>query len=288
VSWLVTGSYGQLGVEIQLALKNAGVECLPFGSKELDITNETKVNQAIERYRPEIILNTAAWTDVDGAETEKDRVFDVNANGPKYLAQAAKKHGSTLIHVSTDYVFSGLGKQPWQEFSIREPKTVYGLSKLEGEKKVQEYYPENSFIVRTAWLYSQHRSNFLKKMVKIATTSKESIKVVCDQVGQPTYAKDLAAQILSLQKAKAKSGIYHGTNSGQASWHEFALEIFELCGEDSSRVIPAKSSDYIRPANRPLFSVLGHAGWEHSNVPAMRNWKIALMDAIKEINFNEE
>jgi len=288
VSWLVTGATGQLGIAIQLALKSSCVNYLPLSSKELDITNEARVNQVLEKYRPEVILNTAAWTDVDRAESQKDKVFDVNANGPKYLAQAAKKLSATFIQVSTDYVFSGRGKEPWQEFSATYPETIYGLSKLEGEKKVREYYPENSYVVRTAWLYSQHRSNFLKKMLKIAITSKDLVKVVSDQVGQPTYAKDLAEQIISLEKAKPTPGIYHGTNSGQASWYEFAKEIFNLCGEDTSRVIPAKSSDYIRPAKRPLYSVLGHAGWEQSNVPAMRNWKIALMEALNEKVFIEE
>ena len=283
MSWLVTGAAGQLGTEIQLALKNAGVECFPLSSRELDITNETNVNEAIDKYRPEIILNAAAWTDVDRAETEKKRVFEVNADGPMNLAKASKNHGSTLIHISTDYVFSGIGKEPWQEDSETEPETIYGRSKLEGEKKVLEFNSEKSYIVRTAWLYSAHKTNFVKTMIDLATKDELPVNVVADQLGQPTYAKDLARQIVDLVNTQAKSGIYHGTNSGLASWYEFACEIFELCARDSSRVIPVRSSEYTRPAKRPQFSVLGHASWENSGVTEMRHWKLALSEAMGEI-----
>jgi dTDP-4-dehydrorhamnose reductase len=284
MTWLITGAGGQLGIEIQSALMHHGIKYLPLNSKELDVTNAKLVKKTIEKYQPRVIVNTAAWTDVDRAEIEKDSVFDVNANGPKYLAEAAKNFNSTLIQVSTDYVFSGRSVEPWQEDGKTEPETVYGLSKLKGEELVTEIYSENSYIVRTAWLYSGHKKNFVKTMIKLATKNDENVKVVNDQIGQPTFAKDLAWQLIYLVTAKAKFGIYHGTNGGQASWYELAREVFNLCGANSSRVIPVKSTEIMRSANRPEYSVLGHEKWENTNVSEMRHWRLALADAINEIN----
>ena len=287
MTWLITGAAGQLGIEIQLALNLFGIKSIPLNSKELDVTNAKSVKSTIEKFQPKVIVNAAAWTDVDRAETEKNKVYEVNAKGPLHLAEAAKDTNSTLIQISTDYVFSGQSKTPWAENSRTEPKTVYGLSKLKGEKMVMDFYSENSYIVRTAWLYSAHKKNFVKTMMNLAAENDELVKVVDDQIGQPTYAKDMARQLIYLVKAKAEFGIYHGTNSGQASWYELAREVFDLCGENSSRVIPVESQEIIRSAKRPEYSVLSHASWSIAGIEEMRHWKLALAEAITEINVRD-
>ncbi len=280
MSWLITGSEGQLGRAMQLALKKSSIEFIPLSSKELDVTVEAAVEDTIDRYRPKVILNAAAWTDVDEAEKRPERAFDVNANGPKHLARSAKSCGATLVQISTDYVFSGLSHVPWAEDSLRRPISVYGYSKSEGESFVLELYKERSYILRTAWLYSAEGANFVKTMANLAINGDDEVRVVVDQIGQPTYVNDLAEQIIKMVICNAPFGIYHGTNSGEASWFDLAKCVFELSGANSSRVIPIKSTEYLRSAERPQYSVLGHDRWRECGLSTMRNWKIALQEAM--------
>jgi dTDP-4-dehydrorhamnose reductase len=233
--------------------------------------------------KPEIIFNAAAWTDVDGAETQPDSAFAVNCLGVENLALGAKSIGSILLHISTDYVFSGDSDLPWAEDSTMNPESAYGLSKAEGERALITHYPERSFIVRTAWLYSEHGKNFAKTMCKAAISTDAEVSVVNDQIGQPTSAQDLAVHIIDLARQGENFGIYHGTNSGEASWFDFAREIFRLCGADVDRVRAIPSSQYPQKAKRPSYSVLGHDGWHRSGLSPMQDWKIALERSIPNI-----
>ena len=237
MTWLITGGQGQLGLALQAELTNQGIDCVATDSSELDITKPLQVNQVVESLKPEVIINAAAWTDVDGAESNESAVFQINAVGPQNLAIAAKKVGARLVQVSTDYVFSGENNVPWGELDDHNPKSVYGSTKSEGEKLVLKELPNAAYIIRTAWLHSADKKNFAKTMTKLALNSSGEVRVVNDQVGQPTLASDLANQIVKLVQSPAPVGIYHGTNSGQATWFEFAQEIFRLAGADVSKQI---------------------------------------------------
>ena len=283
MKWLITGASGQLGLALQEELTRRGIEFVAANSSELDITKPLIVNQLIDSLKPGVVVNTAAWTDVDGAESNTSAAYSVNSLGPQNLAIAASRVGARLIQVSTDYVFSGDASSPWNENAPHNPQSVYGSTKSEGEKFVLDTLPSNSYVVRTAWLYSPKGKNFAKTMANAALNQKGEVKVVNDQIGQPTVSGDLAKQITELVLSEAPSGIYHGTNSGQATWFEFAQEIFFMVGADVSRVIPVSTLEFPRPAKRPTYAVLGHDAWAGTSVPAMRNWKIALEEAMPAI-----
>jgi dTDP-4-dehydrorhamnose reductase len=283
MKWLISGGSGQLGLALQAELGTRGIEYASVNSHELDITDQSKVNELITSIKPSVIVNAAAWTDVDGAEENDSDAYAVNSLGPENLAIAAKEVGSRFVQVSTDYVFSGEATTPWGEDSDHNPQSVYGSTKSHGENLVLDAYPSGSYLIRTAWLYSAERKNFAKAMVKLALSGDGEIRVVNDQIGQPTFAEDLAKQIVDLVLSSAPAGIYHGTNSGQATWFEFAKEIFKIAGADVSRVVPVSSSEYPRPAKRPSYSVLGHDAWAKTNVEPMRDWRIALVEAMPAI-----
>ena len=280
MTWLITGASGQLGLAMQKELASRKINFVATKSSELDITKPLIVNQLVDFIKPSVILNSAAWTDVDGAETNQSAAYSVNALGAQNLAIAANRIGAKLVQVSTDYVFSGDNTEPWVENASHKPQSIYGLTKSEGEKFVLTALPTDSYVVRTAWLYSAEGKNFAKTMTKLALNSKAEVNVVYDQVGQPTFAGDLAKQIVDLVLSDAPVGCYHGTNSGEATWFEFAQEIFLLLGADNSRVIPVLTSEFPRPAKRPVYAVLGHDAWASTTVQAMRNWKIALKEVM--------
>lgn len=282
MSWLITGSSGQLGIAVSQELDKQGISFNACGSKDLDISQSSIVSETIEKLSPTVIINCAAWTDVDGAESYEEDASRVNSDGPENLAVAAKQCNSKLIHVSTDYVFSGEKQTPWQIEDEINPQSAYGRTKAQGENRVLATHPESSFIVRTAWLYSAWGKNFAKTMTKLALKDDE-VRVVSDQVGQPTSASDLAKQLIELGLSTSPSGIYHATNSGQATWFEFAQEIFKLSGADVCRVTPVSSSEYPRPAMRPSYSVLSNDVWASTRVKPLRDWRIALADAMPAI-----
>jgi len=290
MSWLVVGANGQLGRTLSTVLSKCRIEFSALDSKQLNITSSDEVTRVVNELKPSVIVNAAAWTDVDGAESDPDRVHAVNAEGPLHLASAAKAVGAVFAHVSTDYVFSGVSDRPWQENDLRAPISVYGTTKSAGEVAVLSEYSAGSHIFRTAWLYSEWGKNFAKTMVRLALNGDGEVKVVDDQVGQPTSAMDLANQIVDSIVAKIPFGIYHATNSGQGSWFDFASEIFALCGDGVSadRVVRTGSSEYVRPAKRPAYSVLGHDAWNNigesgQSVPEMRDWRFALREAMPAI-----
>lgn len=283
MKWLITGGSGQLGLALQAELSVRGIDFASVNSQDLDITKQINVNELVDSLQPSVIVNAAAWTDVDGAETNETSANAVNAVGPQNLAIAANNVGARFVQVSTDYVFSGEGTTPWGENADHNPQSVYGSTKSDGEKLVMGAHPTGSYVIRTAWLYSSHRKNFAKTMTKLALSGEGEVRVVNDQMGQPTFTGDLAKQIVDLALSDARVGIYHGTNSGQATWFEFAQEIFKLAGADVLRVAPVSSSEYPRPAKRPSNSVLGHDAWTKTTVAPMRNWRIALAEAMPAI-----
>jgi dTDP-4-dehydrorhamnose reductase len=283
MTWLITGGSGQLGIALSQELGEEGLLFNAFSSKDLDITQGSIVRNFVSDMSPEVIINCAAWTDVDSAEANEIRAFRVNCLGAENIALSAKNCGAKLIHVSTDYVFSGDSDSPWQISDMINPRSVYGRTKAEGESRVLEIHPEKSAIVRTAWLYSPWGKNFAKTMTRFAIKGDGEIQVVMDQVGQPTSALDLAKQLIELGLSDSPAGIYHATNSGEATWFEFAREIFELAGADVRRIIPVSSNEYSSLAKRPSYSVLSHDAWAKTSVNPMRDWRIALEDAMPAI-----
>ena len=283
MSWLITGSSGQLGTALTQELSSRGLPFMATVSRDLDITQNPLVQEFVGQLAPNVIINCAAWTDVDGAESNEELAARVNSDGAENLAIAAKNCGAKLIHVSTDYVFSGNTHEPWLEDSLKNPESSYGRTKADGEDRVLRAYPENSMIIRTAWLYSPWGKNFAKTMTRLALDGKSEVRVVNDQNGQPTSATDLANQIVSLALSQTTSGIFHGTNSGEATWFDFAQEVFKLVDKDLNRVLPVSSEEYPQKANRPSFSVLSHDAWKKTTVEPMRDWRHALADAMPEI-----
>jgi len=283
MSWLITGGSGQLGIAISRELSDRGIDFAAPNSQELNITQGSIVRDFISNLSPTVIVNCAAWTDVDGAEDNEVLASRVNSDGAENIALAAKQCGAKLIHISTDYVFSGEGQTPWQVTDEINPQSAYGRTKAAGERRVMTICPEKSSVVRTAWLYSPWGKNFAKTMTRLAIKGDGEVRVVNDQAGQPTSAVDLAKQLVGLGQSSTPAGIYHGTNAGQATWFEFAQEIFKLAGEEVDRVRPVSSAEFIRPAKRPSYSVLGHEEWGITSVKPMRDWKIALAEAMPAI-----
>lgn len=283
MNWLVTGGSGQLGIAVSKELEARGYVFSAMGSQDFDIANLGLMEEYIAQSTPSVIINCAAWTDVDGAESNETAASKVNSDGAYNLAVVAGKNGVRLVHVSTDYVFSGKSQKPFEIVDQIDPQSAYGRTKADGERKVLTTHPENSYVVRTAWLYSPWGKNFAKTMARLALKGDGEVRVVNDQIGQPTSAVDLAKQIVDLGVGIAPAGIYHGTNGGQATWFDFAQEIFTLVDADISRVVPVSSNEYLRPAKRPAYSVLSHEEWSKTSIAPMRDWKIALASVIPEI-----
>jgi len=272
MTWLVIGSRGQLGTDLMDLLGDGAVG---LDVPDIDITDVDSVSDAVYDLNPDVIVNCAAYTAVDAAESDEARADMVNGLGPANIAEAASQ--ARLIHVSTDYVFDGSATSPYAESAEPAPASAYGRTKLRGEQAVSRH-PE-AYIVRTAWLYGVHGQNFVKTMLGLEQT-KETLSVVDDQVGQPTWSRDLARQIILLGESDAQPGIYHGTNSGQTSWYGLTRRIFELIGADPGRVLPTTTDQFPRPAPRPPYSVLSHDRWADSSLPEMRPWDQALEQAL--------
>lgn len=287
---LITGSNGQLGNELQRIIKTGKAEIAKVSENisnamvialdipELDITNFSLVKKSLNEIRPDVVINCAAATNVDGCETNKDLAFKVNAIGPKNLAIACEEIGAKLVQVSTDYVFSGVGEIPLAEFDLTAPYSVYGKTKLSGENYVKDF-SSKYFIVRTAWLYGYVGHNFVYTMKRLGK-EKESINVVNDQKGNPTHANDLAYHILKLIETE-EYGIYHCTGEGECTWYDFAKKIMEL-SELNCKVNPCTSDEYKTPARRPEYSSLDNMMLRCTVGNEMRNWEDALKGFIKE------
>ena len=273
--YLITGASGMLGRDLQAAL--AGREVTALGRADLDVTDAAAVAAAVHGH--DVVLNCAAYTKVDDAETHEAEAYAANATGPANLATACADLGARLVTISTDYVFDGRATTPYAENLPRDPINAYGRTKAAGEELALEAHPEGTYVVRTAWLYGEHGPNFARTMLQLAA-SRDTWSVVDDQLGQPTWTADLAAQLVAMLDADAPAGIYHGTNSGEATWFEFARAVLEDSGLDPERITPTDSSAFVRPAPRPSYSVLGHDAWAAAGLAPMRPWREALADAI--------
>jgi dTDP-4-dehydrorhamnose reductase len=272
--YLIVGAGGMLGTDLRAALD--GREVTALTRADLDVTDATAVAAAVVGH--DVVINAAAYTKVDDAESHEDAAYAVNATGAGNLATAAAAAGAKLVQISTDYVFDGSATEPYAEQTPVAPVSAYGRTKAEGERLALEANAAGTYIVRTAWLYGQHGPNFAKTMLGLAAKL-DTVSVVDDQVGQPTWTLDLAKQIVAMLDAEVPVGIYHGTSSGQASWFDFAAAVFAGAGLDPARVLPTDSSQFVRPAPRPAYSVLGHDGWATASLPAMRDWREALDEA---------
>ncbi len=276
---LVIGSNGQLGSDLVETLQqNRGLAVLGLDLPDIDITDPVSVELVFGGFDPDFVVNCAAWTAVDDAEANEAAALRVNGLGPRVIAQECHKASAWLVHISTDYVFDGEAAEPYAEDATPDPRTAYGRTKLAGEDAVREVLPDSHFIVRTAWLYGRNGSNFVKTMLRLEQ-ERDTVSVVDDQWGQPTYSRDLAQQIVRLMERHPDPGTFHGTNSGATTWYGFTQEIFRLAGADPARVLPTTSAEFTRPAPRPAYSVLGHDRWPQAGMSEMRDWREALATA---------
>ncbi|NCR20514.1 MAG: dTDP-4-dehydrorhamnose reductase [Microcystis aeruginosa L111-01] len=257
---LLIGAKGQVGQELQLTLPQLG-EVISISREELDLTNSEKIGQLIREIHPDYLVNAAAYTAVDKAETEPELAYSINATAPKIMAESAEKIQAKFLHISTDYVFDGRKNTPYLETDLTNPLGVYGQSKLRGEEEIKTVNSQ-AIILRTAWVYGSYgKSNFVKTMLRLGK-EREELKVVVDQVGSPTWAKDIAAAITQLLiNADNPAGIYNFSNSGVASWFDLTKAIFEEAKISGiplkiQRVIPITTAEYPTPAARPAYSVL--------------------------------
>ncbi len=271
-----------LGRDLQEAL--AGRDVVALTRAELDITDPSAVAAAVAGV--DVVFNCAAYTAVDAAETDEEAASLVNAVGPATLAAATRATGAKLIQVSTDYVFQGDATSPYAEDEPRDPLNAYGRTKAGGEEAVLTGNSTGGYVVRTAWLYGRHGANFPATMLRLGR-ERDSVSVVHDQVGQPTWTSDLARQLVLLADSDAPAGVYHGTNSGQGSWFDFAQATFQEAGLDPDKVKPTDSSQFVRPAPRPAYSVLGHDAWSRAGLEPMRDWRTALHAAVTSGVFGE-
>lgn len=273
---LVAGAHGMLGQDLVPALTAAGHEVTPAGRADLDITDASACLGVVDGH--DLVINLAAWTRVDDAEEHEADAFVVNATGAANLARAAHAAGARMLQISTDYVFDGRSATAYPEDSAVAPQSAYGRGKAAGEWAVRALCPD-SWVVRTAWLYGAGGPNFLATMARLAQTH-ETLRVVDDQRGQPTWTGDLAAQIVALAGSEAQSGTYHGTAQGETTWCGLTRALFTELGLDPDRVQPTTTAEFSRPAPRPACSVLGHRAWQAAGVPLQPDWRASLSAAV--------
>jgi dTDP-4-dehydrorhamnose reductase len=277
--WLITGSYGQLGTDLQGVLAATPEDVVRAVDLDvLDITDAAAVERAIAEFAPDVLVNAAAFTAVDAAEENEALAFRVNATGPAVLAAAIARNGGRLVHVSTDYVFAGEGTRPYEVDDAPDPRSAYGRTKLAGERAVRELLPDASYVVRTAWVYGGTGANFVKTMVRLED-ERESVSVVDDQRGSPTWSADLARALVELARSSATPGVYHCTGTGDTTWFGFTQAIFGELGADPARVLPTTTDAFPRPAPRPAYSVLSDAAWRAAGLTPMPGWRDALHTA---------
>ncbi|MGW3137553.1 dTDP-4-dehydrorhamnose reductase [Streptomyces sp. NPDC001139] len=271
-----------LGTDLMDRLTADGEQVVGLTRADLDITDPDAVHDAVAKHRPNVIVNCAAWTAVDDAETREADALRINGHGPRNLAAACADTDAELLQVSTDYVFPGDADSPYAEDAPTAPRSAYGRTKLAGEQAVLSALPDTGYVVRTAWLYGAGGSNFVRTMIKLESV-KDTLDVVDDQRGQPTWTVDLADRLVRLGRSAlqgvAPAGIYHGTSSGETTWFDLTREIFGLLGADTGRVRPTTSDAYLRPAPRPSYSVLGHDRWAAAGIQPIRDWREALREA---------
>ena len=279
---LIAGANGQVGWELQQSAP-ADYEVIALGSAELDITSEDAVSASLHKHKPNLVINAAAYTAVDKAEEEREQAYAVNAYGAGYIADACRELGSRLIHISTDFVFDGKQSTPYLPSDATHPLGVYGASKLEGERLVEEKLSGRALTIRTAWVYSQHGNNFVKTMLRLMA-QREQLGIVSDQIGTPTHAASLARAIW-VASGKDVSGIYHWTDAGVASWYDFAIAIYEearLQGllYKELEIKPIRTVDYPTPAERPKYSVLDKSSAWADISDSAKHWRHELREML--------
>ncbi len=281
---LITGANGQLGTELHEILEREFPgQTLYTDVQELDLTNAKAVDSYVANNEITHIVNCAAYTAVDRAEEEKMLCAAVNTDAVKNLAMAADANGAKIIHISTDYVFDGTNHRPYRESDKVNPISQYGATKRKGETLLLALAPQ-AIIIRTAWLYSAHGNNFVKTMLRLADSQPE-IKVVCDQIGTPTFARDLARAVVKvLQSHQWVPGIYHFTDEGAASWYDFAKAIFRIAGKDV-KVTPIPTEDYPTPASRPSYSILDRTRIKATYGIEIPHWEEALADCLRQLGY---
>ncbi|TNH29761.1 dTDP-4-dehydrorhamnose reductase [Micromonospora orduensis] len=278
---LVTGAGGMLGRDLVTVLETRpDLKVTAAARADLDVTDPTAVRAAVAGH--DVVINAAAWTNVDGAEVDEAAATAVNGHGVANLAAACATGGTRLIQVSTDYVLAGDADSPYPEDAPTAPVNAYGRGKLVGEQAVARLLPDTGYVVRTAWLYGAHGPNFVATMLRLAE-QREHLDVVDDQHGQPTWSYRLAERLVALADAaldgRAAPGVYHGTCAGQTTWYGLARAAFTLAGLDPDRIRPTTSDRYPRPAPRPAYSVLGHSRWAVAGLPPFPDWHSTLVDA---------
>lgn len=280
--WLVTGAGGMLGRDLVAELTRAGERVTSARHADLDVTDAIALHDAVAGHH--VVVNTAAYTDVDAAESDEATATHVNGHGAELLARACAASGARLIQISTDYVFRGDADRPYPEEAATDPVNAYGRSKLEGERAVLSLLPATGYVVRTAWLYGEHGRSFVATMLRLAA-ERDTVDVVDDQHGQPTWTVALSRQLRQLGASAvaghAPAGVYHGTASGQTTWYGLARAVFAGTGHDPDRVRPTTSDRFPRPARRPGYSVLGHDRWRLAGVTPQPDWADSLSEALR-------
>lgn len=266
---LLTGSKGMLGQDLSAVLEDEGYEVIETVRENLDITDYNQIKKSLNFYNPDIVIHCAAYTNVDGAESDLKTAQNINAKGTENIAKICSEKDIILIYISTDYVFDGTKNKPYLPSDKTNPVNNYGKTKLEGENAVQKYC-KKYYIVRTSWLYGHYGKNFVETMISLV--DKPELKVVDDQIGCPTWTMELSNGIVKLLELMPEFGIYHICSSGYTSWYGFAKEIFKLIGRKVN-LKPCKTKEFPRPAKRPFYSVMDNQG-------ICRNWKAALEDYI--------
>lgn len=276
---LVTGVKGQLGYDVVKELAKRGIEAVGVDIDEMDITEATSVERVIREAAPDAVIHCAAYTAVDAAEDNEELCRRVNAEGPRNIARVCRDLDIKMIQISTDYVFSGLGERPWEPEDAAEPQSVYGQTKYEGEKAVQEIL-DKYFIVRIAWVFGINGKNFVKTMLNLAKT-RDTLTVVNDQFGSPTYTYDLARLLVDMVQSE-KYGVYHATNEGICSWYDFACAIFKEAGLEV-KVLPVTSAEYAAKAKRPANSRMSKKKLEEMGFDRLPTWQDALKRYLVEL-----
>jgi dTDP-4-dehydrorhamnose reductase len=282
MKWLITGANGQLGKTLTSVLRTNGIEVESLARQSLDISNASDVDNAIKRTRADILVNCAAWTDVDGAETDAEGALRTNATGAQNLAKATNSLGIRLIHISTDFVFGADNKEFYSEEDSPSPVNFYGSSKAQGENLVALENPE-AVILRASWLYSPYGKNFPKAIIRKLISDESLLDVVSDQIGQPTSCISVSNTILNIAKTPDITGIMHGSSSGSVSRFEFAQNIAQAIGSSPDRIRPITSESLNLPAKRPNRSVLAHERFGTFNLPQPTSWESDLELNIEEI-----
>jgi len=271
-----------LGRDLVDLLGQRGHEVTATDRGTLDILDMQTCMDAVQGH--DVVVNAAAWTAVDDAESREGAAFAVNAVGAANLARACAHAGAgtRLVQLSTDYVFDGTASSPYAEDAPLAPRSAYGRTKAAGEWAARALLPQRSWVLRTAWLYGEHGPNFVATMIRLER-ERDTVDVVADQSGQPTWTRALAGQVLAMVEEQVPAGVYHGTAAGQTTWWGLARAVFAGIGADPERVRPTTTAAFPRPAPRPAYSVLGHGGWAGTGVDPLPDWSLSLQEALRHL-----